>query len=85
MIRGARWAWTIVLFLGCGAGAPYRSVKFAEGKLQAVLGTFPNAKHALGLDCACEAVEREPASDYGWHSWPDKRVAPLTLKFHIAC
>jgi len=43
------------------------------------------AKKLVGLDCACETVELAPAQDYAWHSWPDKRVVPLTLKFFVAC
>ncbi len=43
------------------------------------------AKQELGLDCACETVELGDAKDYAWHSWPDKRVVPLTLHFYVAC
>jgi hypothetical protein len=43
------------------------------------------AKKMLGLDCACEDVTLEPAKDYAWHAWPDKRVVPVTVQFLIAC
>ncbi len=42
-------------------------------------------KKSLGLDCACEEVELAPAKDYAWHSWPDKRVVPVTVRFAIGC
>ncbi len=42
-------------------------------------------KRALHLDCGCETVELAPATDYGWPTWPDKRVTPVTLHFNIAC
>jgi hypothetical protein len=42
-------------------------------------------KQRLGFDCACEAVEVGPATDYAWHSWSDKRVVPVTLRFLLAC
>ncbi len=43
------------------------------------------AKRSLDLDCACETVDLGPAEDYAWHSWPDKRVVPMTVKFMIGC
>ena len=42
-------------------------------------------KESLGLDCACEEVKLAPAKDYAWHSWPDKRVVPVTIRFMIGC
>jgi hypothetical protein len=43
------------------------------------------AKQALGMECACQWVTLGKASTMAWHSWPDKRVVPLTLHFGIAC
>jgi len=43
------------------------------------------AKKMLGLDCACEDVTLGPAEDHVWSAWPDKRVVPVTVHFHIAC
>ncbi len=42
-------------------------------------------KRELELDCACEKVKLAPAENYAWHSWPDKRVVPVTVQFFIAC
>ena len=42
-------------------------------------------KKSLGLDCACEEIDLAPAKDYAWHSWPDKRVVPVTVRFAIGC
>jgi len=42
-------------------------------------------KQRLGLDCACEQVVIGPAEDYAWHSWPDKRVVPVTVRFLLGC
>lgn len=55
---------------------------FSEAELAA---RACRAKQQLGLDCACETVELGEAKDYAWHSWPDKRVVPLTLHFYVAC
>jgi hypothetical protein len=43
------------------------------------------AKQVLGMACACQWVTLGKASTMAWHSWPDKRVVPLTLHFGIAC
>ena len=43
------------------------------------------AKKKLGWECACETVKRGEPADYAWHSWPDKRVVPLTVDFALGC
>lgn len=43
------------------------------------------AKQALRWDCACERVTIGEPQDFAWHSWPDKRVVPLTLHFGLGC
>jgi hypothetical protein len=43
------------------------------------------AKQALGWDCGCEQVVLGEPKDFAWHSWPDKRVVALTLRFGLGC
>jgi hypothetical protein len=43
------------------------------------------ARRALGWDCDCEHVTLGEPVEYAWHSWPDKRVVPLTLHFGLGC
>lgn len=43
------------------------------------------AKQALRWDCACETVTLGEPQDFAWHSWPDKRVVALTLRFGLGC
>lgn len=43
------------------------------------------AKQALRWDCACESVTVGEPKELAWHSWPDKRVVPLTLHFGLGC
>lgn len=43
------------------------------------------AKQALGMGCDCEWVTLGEAIDHAWHSWPDKRVVPVTFHLGIGC
>jgi hypothetical protein len=43
------------------------------------------AKQALRWDCACESVTLGEPQDFAWHSWEDKRVVALTLRFGLGC
>ncbi len=43
------------------------------------------AKRALDWECACERVVLGEPKDFAWHSWPDKRVVPLTLQLGLGC
>jgi hypothetical protein len=43
------------------------------------------ANQALGWECHCQSVKLGEPQDFAWHSWPDKRVVPLTLRFGLGC
>jgi len=57
-----------------------RELSATELKAQACV-----VRQALGWGCDCERVTLGTPSDYAWHSWPDKRVVPLTLHFGLGC
>ena len=42
-------------------------------------------KKALRYSCDCESTSQEPAINHAWHSWPDKRVVPLSVILNIGC